>query len=253
MSVTTANAVYNYPKSSCNCYKCMSNDYNWDDTGVPTNMSVRDCKIPKSFQCYDSKPFYSNIEPSHGSGYDVINSHVMDGKWAHDFQRVSCPNSVGCPKVQYASGDPRLVSVPHNGQRITLDRPPFDSSIKLTEIPHDKQLDGYGQGYKTYSDVNAGYITYYVDESIAEPFFSPNFVTPARVTATLMQDPMGAMKPYYDRQPLTCNNSLDTKKDNYRYCLSWMQDSMEHRQDLMSKQQSLYDRTKYTARWYANE
>ena len=246
-----ASVVYKYPKSSCNCYECTSKTYDFPSEGVPTNMSVRNCDFPNYFQCYDNKPFRRDIEPRRQSGMTNINPQVLTQKYAKDFQKVSCPtNPPSCPSTQYASMDPRLISASHTGQVQTLDLPPITGEMKLSALPHDKLLDKYGQGYRTYSDVNAGQIMYYIDRSIEDPYFTPNFVTSATSTGVLYKDPMGALKPRYNRKPLTSTNPIGPERDNYEGCLSWMQDSLDHRQDLMSLQMRKMNEQTYAPRWY---
>ena len=244
-----ANVVYDYPKSSCRCYECTETPYSRASGGVPTNMSIRDCETPGMFECYDRKPFRFDIEPKNEHGYFNLNPGVISGKYADDFQQIDFPENTAFPKVQYASKDPRLVSVAHGGQVLTLDRPPVDSTIDLAQVYTDTSLDRYGQGYRTYSDIDGGYIMYYIDKSRQDPFFTPLFSTSARAYGTLYRDPMGAYKPQYDREPLKCNDPLNTTKDYYEGGLSWIQDSQEHRQDILSKIMRKQNEQRWEPRW----
>lgn len=238
--------VYNYPKSSCNC--CSEKTQPCSTTGVPTNMSVRNCEF-SSYECHDYKPFRFDIEPRKEKGYVTINPSVINNKYANDFTRIECLGKQGFPKEQYTSTDPRLISVPHSGQVLVLDNPPIDSTTKLTDISSDKSLDGYGQHYQSYSDINGGQIMYYINKEQQDPFFSPNFTTSARMYGTMYKDPMGALKPQYDREPLKYNNPLDTQNGNYDGCLSFIQDTMNHRQDLMSRQLRKRNQERWEPRW----
>jgi len=244
-----ANVVYNYPKSSCHCFNCTEKTQKCPTSGVPTNMSVRDCEFPSYYECHDRKPFRFDIEPRNEKGYVNINPSIMKSKYATDFTRVKCSGKQGCPKVQYASTDPRLISVPHSGQVLTLDRPPVDSTPVLADVATDKSLNGYGQHYQSYADVNGGDIMYYINKEQQDPFFSPNFTTSARAYGTMYKDPMGAMKPQYDREPLKCNNPLDTQNENYDGGLSFIQDTMNHRQDLMALQSRKRNQERWEPRW----
>lgn len=253
--------IYDYPKSSCDCYDCyecyncahgmkqsheISNQY-------PSNMSISGCKIPKLFDCYDRTPISYNIEPTDEKGYFNLNPQAISEKYSHDFQKVKCDGKQSCPITQYASKDPRLVSVSHSGQVQTLDKPPIQSDIPLDKIAHDESLNRYGQRYNTYSDINAGQIMYYVDKSIADPFFLPVFATSAGVQGTLYRDPMGAFKPQYDREPLKCNDRLNTQKTSYDGCLSWIQDSQEYRENLVASQMRKMNEQRWTPRWNSNQ
>jgi hypothetical protein len=163
------------------------------------------------------------------------------------FVQVDCPERGFCKKAYTAPGDGRLIDVPR-GIQTTLDRPPIQDSVKLDEIYSDK-LKNYGTGYKTYSDINAGQIMYYINESQEDPFFSPNFTTSAKVEATLYQDPMSSIKPAYKRVPLKSVNPLTNDNKNYEGGLSFIQDSQEHRADLMSKQMWKTNQQRWMPRW----
>jgi hypothetical protein len=201
------------------------------------------------FECYDRKPFRVDIEPKNEHGYVNINPLVMRGKYANDFQQIDCSRNTACSKVQYASKDPRLISVAHGGQVLTLDRPPADSTPSPAQVSTDISLDKYGQGYRTYSDIDGGHIMYYIDKSRQDPFYTPLFSTSARAYGTLYRDPMGVYKPQYDREPLKCNDPLNTTKDSYEGGLSWIQDSQEHRQDLLAKQLRKRNQERWEPRW----
>lgn len=243
------NIVYKYPKSSCNCYKCTNTAYSCDTNGVPSNMSIGNCEIPSLFQCYDRESFRFDIEPRDKHGYNYLNPDVITDKYSSDFKSVECSGKQGCPKKQYASTDPRLISASHGGQVLTLDRPPIETQPRLNTIATDTKLNDYGKGYRTYSDINAGQIMYYVDKSIQDPFFEPNFTTSARAYGTLYRDPMGAFKPQYDREPLISPDHLNTMKDSYGGGLSWIKDSMEHREDLMARQSRKRNQERWEPRW----
>jgi hypothetical protein len=140
----------------------------------------------------------------------------------------------------------------HGGQVLTLDTPPFDSTVKLADIMTDKRLDEYGQGYRTYSDIDGGYMGYYIDKSIEDPFFGPNFMQPAYNNAVLYQDPMGNIKPQYYRKPVRNINVMDTKPvmvDAQNGCLSWIRDSVEQREDLMARQMAVRNQQRWEPRW----
>ena len=247
-----ADVVYKYPKSSTNSYRCTDNKYSFPTKGTPSNMSVRNCDFPRYFDCYDNKLFRADQEPRLQEGQITLNPQVLVQKYARDFQKVECPNnrSISCPTTQYASMDPRLVSGSHTGQVQTLNLPPITGEVKLESLLHNTLLDNYGQGYKDYSDINAGQYMYYVNKSLEDPYFPPNFVTSATATGVLYKDPMGAMKPRYNRKPLIDNNPIGPERNNYEGCLSWMEDSLSHRQDLLSLQMRRRNQERYAPRWF---
>ena len=150
----------------------------------------------------------------------------------------------------FYNSDPRLISVSHRGQPLLLDRPPIQSSMK--EIAKSERLNGYGQKYKSYSDINAGQIAYIIDKSIQDPYFSPNFNNSSIVTKSLYQDPMGALKPRYLRVPFRDANPIGQPlRNNYVGCLSFMEDSLEQRENIMASQMSVHNQQRFDPH-YAN-
>lgn len=237
--------VYYYSKSSCDCFDCEKKDYLCDKKGVPTNMSIRNCELSSMYNCYNNQVFKCGLEPNENKGYDILNSKVFDNKYATDFQQISCSGKQSCPKIQYASPDPRLISVAHGGQVLTLDRPPYESETKLENISSDKKLNNYGQNYSSYSDISGGDIVYYTNKSLEDAFYYPNFSTSTNTTGYLYRDPMGGLKPQYIRNPLVCN--IEPRKKGG--CLSWIEDSGEHREDLISLQMLKRNQERWSPRW----
>lgn len=217
---------------------------------IKTNMSVKNCDFSDDF--YDRKLFKIQNEPQNKYGYTFINPNCISKSYDKTFEELNCPITfAGEKKKTYVTNDPRLISASHSGQILPLDRPPINESIKLSEIYTNPDMKYYGQEYKTYSDINAGQILYYYDHSIEDALYEPIFENNARVEASVYKDPMSAMKPEYNRIPIINTNVLNTKK-NTPGVLSWIRDSQESREDIMSKQMSLFNRTKYSSRWTGN-
>lgn len=235
-----SNIVYKYPLSSCTY-----TPHNNDKDGIPTNMSVRNCNV-------NAPPLqFSNttVQPNSKEGLTAINPQVYQDKYAKDFRSEHCKESSSCPSVQWVSPDPRLISATHFGQRQTLSNPPIDSTVRLNQLDVDEKLNGYGQNYGTYANVNAGQILYYTDHSREDAFYKPLFTDSAMVTGYLYKDPMDALKPVYDRVPIVQNDPMGPKRDNYSGGLSWIQDSTSHREDLMSRQMNIRNQQRWMPRW----
>jgi hypothetical protein len=208
---------------------------------------VKNCFVSPGYDCDNTRFFKSKIEPSSDKeGFVNLNPQVFKDVYAKDFCSTNCPENKGCEKV-YVSTDPRLIDVPRS-LVMTLDRPPIDSSMKLKDIYTDQTLRGYGQNYSTYSDVNAGQIMYYVG-SIEDAFFNPIFSNSATVEGTMYKDPMGAMKPQYNRKPLICRDPINTRNNNYLSGLSWLDDSQEFRENLMASQMRKRNEQRWEPRW----
>jgi hypothetical protein len=176
--------------------------------------------------------FHQEVQPKKNDGYIYLNPSAMQSKSAFDFKPFINKQDSFCSKLQYSSADPRLISASHGGQRLTFGNPPIDDKNYLDEL----SLDNYGKNYNTYSDINAGNITYYINNSIKDPLFKPIFSIPSRLTSTFYKDPMGSIKPQYYRQPLNYYDPINSDKKYYNGGLSWLEDSQEHREDILSKQ-----------------
>ena len=62
------------------------------------------------------------------------------------------------------------------------------------------------------------------------------------VVGTLYQDPMGAIKPQWNRYPQSTENSCD-------WGTSFMKDSQFHREDILSLQMRKMNEQRYAPRW----
>lgn len=192
--------------------------------------------------------FRQDVQPKKNDGYVYLNPSAMQSKFALDFKPLINKHANSCPKIQYVSPDPRLISASHGGQRLTLDNPPIDGKIYLEELSTNKSLDNYGKYYSTYSDINAGNITYYINNSMKDPLFKPIFSIPARLTGTLYKDPMGSFRIQYDRESLNYD-PINSDNNYYNGGLSWLQDSQEYREDLISKQMNKRNEQQFEYRW----
>lgn len=233
--------IYEYPLTSCN--NCVNENSPVTHKGYPTNMSVPDCKFPET---NDPVVFSDSNQPQPPTrGIKILNPEVLTDNFDKNFRPVE-----SCGYPEFYSSDPRLISVPHMGQHLLLDRPPIEASMRLDEIATSERLNGYGQNYKSYSDVNAGQIMYTIDKSIQNPYFSPNFTNSSVITGYLYQDPMGAVKPRYPNQPLRYDNPVgQTPRNNYVGCLSDMQDTLDQRENIMAAQMSVRNQQRFEPRY----
>jgi hypothetical protein len=232
-----------YPKTSCpDCRK----EY-VIPSGFPSNISVPGCEPSPYFECYERVILGEKLQPSDKEGWAEYNPNLYNSKMDKTFGKI--PKSSGvCPGDSYTSSDPRQFDTLH-AQWLPLDRPPMNGKVKLTEI-YDKKYNGYGQGSMPYTTIVDGDITYYRDRSIADAFYRPVYSEPAKETAILYHDPMGLIKPEYNRTPLiNTENPVTTVRGNFPYCLSFLQDTQSFREDIMALQQRKNNQSKWTARW----
>ena len=94
---------------------------------------------------------------------------------------------------------------------------------------------------------------YYMSNDISNSLFSPVFATEVDVVGEVYKDPMGNMRPEYTRIPKPVNfiqrDPCTSKGD---FCLSWINDSQYHREDIISKQMSTRNEQRYETRWTNN-
>lgn len=206
--------------------------------GNPTNMSVMDCDFNDLNNVF--KKQQEPINDKHGKY--ILNSSVMaNDKFDPNFHI----DVNSCNKPSYINSDPRLYNA-MAAQWLHLDKPPLLSTPKLNTINTDKSLNFYGKHYKSYSDVNAGQIVYYINRDTEDAFFEPLYVTKAEAVGTLYQDPMGAIKPQWDRIGKNYNPILEKDIEGPS---SFMKDSLFHREDLLSLQMRKMNKQRYAPRY----
>ena len=235
--------TYTYPKSSSTMYNCNDKNYILPTSGVPSNMSVYNATIPDYFDCHNAGYFSTSIEPTNNKGFKTLNPQLAIDHFSPGYQKIDYEG-----KIVFMDNDPRL----YDAKRATitpLDTPPYNGAVKLENVYTDESLKNYGKKYNTYSDINTGSITYYTDDSIEGAFFKPVYTTSAIDLKSLYRDPMGGMKMQYDRFPLKENNCGISKNTNYEYTLSSLDDSMEFREDLMSRQMRKHNQTRWEPAW----
>ena len=97
-------------------------------------------------------------------------------------------------------------------------------------------LKDYGRKYTDYASINAGQIKYYIDKDLAEPFFNPVYGMPSKSVGMAYRDPMGNVKPIYNKA-----YSTEEIPDG----LSSINDSTKFRDDIISRQQRVHNSQKY--------
>lgn len=129
-----------------------------------------------------------------------------------------------CPKTKYLCNY-KPSSIPPLNQIYT-----YKNSEFYTAKPHTRLTDMIG-----------GHITYNVNERPIEQVFSaPVFMNKSKIVAKPYVDPMGSFKPEYTRIQTENNNGGE---------LTWIQDSNEWREDLISRQQRRFNQTVYEPKW----
>jgi len=207
---------------------------------------------------------YSGEEPlpeTFGNLYGLSSSYQLMNETEMDVKDISKNGliQVGCDVQKVANPycdlfckrDPRRKGYfyPNDGRTIDvirnipliLDKPAESGSVALKDVSTFDNRN-YGMKYKSYSDIKNGQITYYTDSSTDQPFYGPVYTLSATVDKVIRKDPMDSVKPEYIRTPISTTMNSVSRDQNTR-------DALSHREDLMSLQQSLYNRTKWTSHW----
>lgn len=100
---------------------------------------------------------------------------------------------------------------------------PAPGSINFEDI-YDPRFNSYGDPYRSYSDINLGQVQYYYSD--VDAYRRPNFITRSNVDFIEFTDPMGRVKPYYNRTA-----SLDDVRAQVES--ERTADELFHRQDRM--------------------
>lgn len=99
--------------------------------------------------------------------------------------------------------------------------------------------------YHSVKDIQSGYITYFPDKRpIEEVFTKPNFVNDSKIEGSLYMNPMGSTMPEYNRTFTKSNLQKNPKQ------LTWIQDSTEQREEIMSLQMRKMNRSKFENKFW---
>jgi len=212
---------------NCNCSKCRGLAPPWQCTD-----KILRCSTIQTYPQRNAGYEYLNnmgVKPATCPAYGSDYNSPYNQKWRFPtgpptcFDRVNCGCEGSNTKHKWVSHDPRLIDAPR-AIRTDLDAPPFSGDIALDSI-YDEQYRNYRADlYPSYASIGTGQIAYRM--SLSPPYNDPNFVIPTAVDHILFKDPMGALKPQYNRRPLVKNNNALSN-------LSSIRDSMGFREDIM--------------------
>ena len=125
----------------------------------------------------------------------------------------------------------------------------YSCNYKPNPVPRLENLYTYKnsekikpQQYNTYSDIIGGEIDYFPNRrTVLDNFKKPNFQNKAFITSKLYRDPMGSLKPEYSRTEVENKINVDQ--------LNWMKDTCEWREQLIAKQMTKDNQTRYDPKW----
>lgn len=176
--------------------------------------------------------YQKRLEKGH---YDILNKSNQL-KFATDFFET--------PNGTYTSLDPRLKDVLRGGYSMELNVPVYDATWKSFNRDQPQHNEIKTQQYNSYTDVDGGQLTYYVDDYLTQAYFPPNYQIRSSIRPHVFVDPMGSRKPEYNRKPImqTASYISDYRSD---------QDQIGFREDIMSLQSRKRDQQDFS-KFYGN-
>jgi len=248
-SKSLASSSKGYTGPSGSGYSSSSSGYSGytGDSGDRRNNKT----IPGSLGVYsgcDELPFNNGRLYNIGNSYQVMNEleqnedqiHFMSRMGLYDMQDYKVvDNPIGGKGYHYVQ-DGRVVDAARN-IRMVLDQPAKVGAVDMNFVANFDNSN-YLANYKTYSDIKNGQIAYYVNKDVAQPFIYPVYTLSSYVDKTIRVDPMDSVKPEYIKTPVASTLHSVSKDQATR-------DELSFREDLMSRQQNLYNRTSWTNRW----
>lgn len=164
----------------------------------------------------------------------IIMNKKRDVEAARDFFRT------GCPTDGARSLDPRLID-PVRDIHMVLDRPPYQprNVQPLRNMYGGCENHIAPKIYKGgYESIYPGDVQYYIDPMQALIYDSPEYTLQQAVVPFVFQDPMGGLKPQYDRVPLFQNNQ---NISDYTFD----QDQILFREDMITRLQRKMNQSDY--------
>ena len=225
--------TYKYPET--NCWECTKNSTPISIQEQDLLLSQLNCK-DFNFNCnnYEIK---KNTEPLQYN-YDtrILNKNNDKLNYSSSYHKIK-NNYNGYNYDTYINKDPRLKHGMRTGHILELDKPPINSFINSKDI-YNNNLENYGQKYNNISDINAGDIIYYDNNLIKKKsFYTPIFDTKTTNNYNIYKDPMDNISIQNTRNALQNHNPMSIKEfKNKNINLSFISDTEEHRQDLLSLQ-----------------
>jgi hypothetical protein len=193
------------------------------------------------FKQPDAKLFLQDIQPkmySYSVEQTPINANVgvtyMPQRPPRTVDQViDADNKMSFPL--YNRIDPQLIREQGTAGQLANNpsRSPYSARYSDWEPPagtidfediYDPRFNSYGDPYRSYSDVNLGQVQYYYSD--IDAYRQPNFITRSNVDFIDYRDPMGKIKPYYNRTA-----SVDDVRASVEN--QYEADTLFHRQDMM--------------------
>ena len=190
--------------------------------------------ISDSYQTMNEMP--ANIQLLNTMGLEIQPEYLVVENPCTGCNPIGNPGLVGTEGFVYPC-DGRMKD--SRGMELTLDRPAVVGfNGNFMRDTYYRSYKNYRNFYSGYKDMNNGQIAYYVDTSISKPFNGSVYTISSTVDKTVFVDPMGSHKPTYIKTPISSTLNSFSEDQSTR-------DQLSFREDLMSRQQGLYNRTSW--------
>ena len=225
-----------YQCPDLNCWECTK-----DTNPIPIKqqellLSQLNCNKEFNFNCNNYQINIITEPKKNNYNTQILNTRHNSLKYLPDYHKIE-NNQDGKTTPTCINNDPRLTHGMRTQYIMDLDRPPTDSMINMKDI-YNKELENYGRNYKNVSDINAGDIIYYDNNSIKKKaFYQPIFDINTPNNYSIYKDPMDNISLQNTRTHSQNHNPTSIKEfKNKEVGLSFISDTQEHRQDLLSLQ-----------------
>jgi len=171
---------------------------------------------------------------------DKVDTEMMEyvGEDGIQFINVQSPKCSDTVCATYC--DPRVRDA-RTGDLIKLDRVPYTGHTALENV-YNEDLRGYGKNYRSYQDIHAGQIRYYVPEEDKEFNQRPVYTLESNTVQTIREDPMGGLIPEYKREPLSRGILNASRYQDTR-------DQLQYRENIMDGIMWQQNKTDYGVLW----
>lgn len=238
-------------KQCCNCQDTGINYKPIESNAQPISIASDHCIDRKEHECNKTRIIATGTGPVEDTNQEYILNKVIGPKPVENYYEdrgynIARDNNGNIVKLPYECQtyatycDPRVRNAV-TGDLIKLDTIPQSSEMPMSKI-YDESLRGYGQGYVTYRDINAGQIQYSVSKSDQSAYKTPNYVLGSTTIKSVREDPMGGMIPEYNRTPNVDNMVTDSKYQHTR-------DELRHRENLMDGIKYRHNKSDYGLFW----
>ncbi len=177
--------------------------------GEKEDAKLHSCDISEITGCC------KKVSTNHDQSKTILNPQVLTNKYSTTWKDVK---------------DGRLV---HGlrGRIFNVGQAPIEGSVNIETLSTNKDLNHYGHVYKSYNDISAGQIMYYIDnDNTTEDSFYPLYTNLNKSGGVLYKDPMGTVTPFY-KYKHGDNSKQHSKCDN---TFSWIHDSNNHRDEYIA-------------------